>query len=281
MRKYRKSLPNTTPEQFCVWLHEWIEAFNLPIQNQWGWSYPLDPPSCIDIVQGDPPYKIVVKRIQSAPAVIKSVWRNRPSPEYPHGDVPDFRNDSPRRSETPPYNPVALEIKISRVGKGIDVEVDCNDGHRLQLEKFAFALMALETKGQSLAGIVERVQELSQSELTGIPSALRDAIDMEREQKLLALGLTPGGEQPATPTAQTEIDGRPEPEAPAKTVSKGKRGPKPKPSDEVYDIARRYLQVRDRVTQSAFADQYNISVTRLKDYVKLYNAAVNAGEIED
>lgn len=144
MGKYRKSLPYTTPEQFCFWLHEWIDAFNLPMQQRWGWSFPLDPPDCIDVVQGEPPYKIVVRRIRTDRRITVNLWNSQREKEYPRNETPPRRNAPQRRSDSPPYNPVGLEITISRVGKGIEVEVDCNDGHELRLEKFAFALMALE-----------------------------------------------------------------------------------------------------------------------------------------
>lgn len=232
MHKYRKSLPYTTPEEFCFWLHKWIKEFNAPIQQRWGWSFPLDPPSCIDIVQGESPYKIVVRRKPTDRRAVVNLWTNQREKEYPHDYIPPRRNDPPRRSEAPPYNIVALEITISKLGNGIEIEVDCDNNHGLQLEDFALALMTLEGKGQGLAGIIKQSQALlSQSELTGIPSALRDAIDMEREQKLLALGLTADGKQPTTKAAA-------QPEAPPEDTSKSRLGPKTGTLERVSEFHR-------------------------------------------
>lgn len=60
----------------------------------------------------------------------------------------------------------------------------------------------------------------------------------------------------------------------------GKRGRKLLPPETIYEIARNYEKVRAYVTQEKFVEQYDISPTTLKRYLKQYREAIRKGEIE-
>lgn len=141
MHTYQMYLSTVTPGQFCKWLHEWIRKFNesmLDPQASTAWHFPLDFPACVDIIKGDPPYKITVQRQAQIRKASANTTSSDFTEKYPHGDVPE------RHSELPVYNPVALELVLSKHGNRIKLQVTCNDGHGLQLEKFTSALMEID-----------------------------------------------------------------------------------------------------------------------------------------
>lgn len=196
MRSCKQLLPNTTPEQFCRWLHKWIENFNSPLATRMGYSFPLESPHCIDIVQGDPPYKIIVKRqphLRRPPVITRK--NNRRTADKPRGYEQEHRNRPPRHEEPPKpnCNSIALEITLSKQGTGLEMQVNCSDEHGLQLEDFIFALIdfapSVESKPkQSLADLLRRVREqagddgTARASSTGIPDDIgREAFIPEEE----------------------------------------------------------------------------------------------------